>query len=184
MAAQPGSNNEPSLACPTVAALRQENTSNRAPMQRTDSMNIRDEREDLKQAAEQSLNVILDLSLDGIIRWVSPSWKDVVGSSADKIKGTPIKDLLLSNKDAFSDAVESMKQDDSRSQIVRFHVRRGISATLEAENDRGRGPPQDGSGVQEEQPTEEQDFISLEGQGIMVYDRTSAGESHVCYFLD
>ncbi|KAI4189542.1 MAG: hypothetical protein L6R41_001396 [Letrouitia leprolyta] len=183
MAAQPGSNNEPSLACPTVAALRQENTSNRAPMQRTDSMNIRDEREDLKQAAEQSLNVILDLSLDGIIRWVSPSWKDVVGSSADKIKGTPIKDLLLSNKDAFSDAVESMKQDDSRSQIVRFHVRRGISATLEAENDRGRGPPQDGSGVQEEQPTEEQDFISLEGQGIMVYDRTSAGESHTMWMI-
>lgn len=181
MTAQFDNDDQPFLAPPAVAALRQNNTTSRAPMQRTDSMNIRDEREDLKQAAEQSLNVILDLSLDGIIRWASPSWKDVVGSSADKIKGTPIKDLLLSNKDAFSDAVESMKQDDSRSQIVRFHVRRGISSSLEAKNDRGRSQSLDAIEAQED-AAETEDFISLEGQGIMVHDRTSAGESHVCCF--
>ncbi|KAI4177919.1 MAG: hypothetical protein LQ343_000003 [Gyalolechia ehrenbergii] len=182
MTAQFDNDDQPFLAPPAVAALRQNNTTSRAPMQRTDSMNIRDEREDLKQAAEQSLNVILDLSLDGIIRWASPSWKDVVGSSADKIKGTPIKDLLLSNKDAFSDAVESMKQDDSRSQIVRFHVRRGISSSLEAKNDRGRSQSLDAIEAQED-AAETEDFISLEGQGIMVHDRTSAGESHTMWMI-
>ena len=179
MAAQ-DENNQQFLVPPAVTALRQEDASSRLPMQRTDSMNIRDEREDLKQAAEQSLNVILDLSLHGVIRWVSPSWKDVVGTSADKIKGTPIADLLLSNKDAFADAVESMKKDDSRSQIVRFQVRTGISSTFDKYVGR-KGQLEDVKDDQEKSAVEKEDFINLEGQGIMVYDRSSAGESHVCY---
>lgn len=143
-------------------------------------MNIRDEREDLKQAAEQSLNVILDLSFDGIIRWASPSWKDVVGTPADKIQGTPIADILTSSKEAFADAIESMKKDDSRSQIVRFQVRKGISSSLEAKCAEEQDQPQDDKEYQEENAVEEEDFINLEGQGIVVYDRSSADESHVC----
>lgn len=167
-----------------MTALRQEDGADRLPMHRTESMNIRDEREDLKQAAEQSLNVILDLGLDGIIRWVSPSWKDVVGTFADEIKGTPIADLLLVNKNAFADAVESMKKDDSRSQIIRFQVRMGASlyrATkaagdqLRLQNDQ---EGQEAAPVEERQEAEDK-IINLEGQGIMVYDRSGAGESHV-----
>ncbi|KAL8717237.1 MAG: hypothetical protein Q9225_005501 [Loekoesia sp. 1 TL-2023] len=183
MAAQDDINNQQSLAPPAVTALRQEGAVSRVPMQRTDSMNIRDEREDLKQAAEQSLNVILDLSLDGIIRWASPSWKDVVGTSADKIKGTPIADILLSNKNAFADPIESMKKDDSRSQIVRFQVRKGISSSLEAKCAEGQSRPQDEEEDQDENAVEEEDFINLEGQGIMVYDRSSAGESHTMWMI-
>lgn len=150
-------------------------------MQRTDSMNIRDEREDLKQAAEQSLNVILDLGLDGVIRWVSPSWKDVVGTSADEIKGKPIADILLSNKDAFANAVESMKEDDSRSQIVRFKVRvGGLSPLGGTKPYTDVNQSQDGEEEQDGSQAEmEEEVINLEGQGIMVYDRSSADESHV-----
>ncbi|KAL9011215.1 MAG: hypothetical protein Q9173_003920 [Seirophora scorigena] len=180
MAAQ-DDNNQLSLAPPAVAVLRKEGPVDRLPYQRMDSMRIRDEREDLKQAAEQSLNVILDLGLDGVIRWVSPSWKDVVGTSADEIRGKPIADLLLSNKDAFVDAVESMKEDDSRSQIVRFKVLVGPLSPLG-----GTKPCRDGNQSQaggDEQDAIEEEVINLEGQGIMVYDRSSAGDSHTMWMI-
>jgi len=46
---------------------------------RTPSMAIQAEKEDLKEAAQQSSTVILDLNLDGKVRWVSQSWEDVIG---------------------------------------------------------------------------------------------------------
>lgn len=166
------------LVPPAVTALRQEVASGRVPMQRTTSIDIREEREDLKEAAEQSLNVILNLSLDGIIRWVSPSWNDVVGTPAASVKDRPIADILLSNKDAFANAAESMKKDDSRSQIVRFQVLMGLASVLkrrlaEPENIDDMISPTGGD-------REEEQVLNLEGQGIMVYDRSSGGESHVC----
>lgn len=143
-------------------------------------MDIRDEREDLKQAAEHSLNVILDLGLDGVIQWVSPSWKDVIGTPSDAVKGQPIAHILISDTDAFARAVESMRKDDSRSQIVRFQVHMGGSSVLRlpfAENGDGLA----GNGIQDGVATEDDDqILALEGQGIMVYDRASGSESHVC----
>lgn len=144
------------------------------------SSDIRAEREDLKQAAEQSLNVILDLSLNGTIRWVSPSWKDVVGTSAESVKGTPIADILLSNKEAFTDAIESMRQDESRSQIVRFRVRMGSSSVLNQEPVSTEDATGEGGSPAEEMTSQEEEILNLEGQGIMVYDRSSGGQSHVC----
>lgn len=173
-------NDDPSglfLAPPAVTALRQELATGRVPMQRTASTDIREEREDLKEAAEQSLNVILNLGLDGIVRWVSPSWTDVVGTPAASVKDRPIADLLLSNQDAFANAAESMKKDDSRSQIVRFQVLMGPSSVLkrrpaEFENMDDMVSPTGGN-------HEEERVLNLDGQGIMVYDRSSGGASHV-----
>ena len=167
-----------SLAPPAVAALRHEYAGGRAPMERTTSMDIREEREDLKEAAEQSLNVVLDLGLDGITRWVSPSWKDVVGTPAESMKGKPIADVLLSKKDAFAKAAESMEKDDSRSQFIRFPVHLGPSSVLKKATDEQNAHGEEQTPQQEEVEEEEQ-VLNLEGQGIMVYDRSSGGESHV-----
>jgi hypothetical protein len=40
-----------------------------------------EETEDLRQAAEQSQreNVLVELTLDNTIKWVSSSWQDVIG---------------------------------------------------------------------------------------------------------
>jgi len=141
-------------------------------------MNIQDEREDLKEAAEQTLNVILDLGLDGSVRWVSPSWKDVIGTSQDSVQGRPIAEVLLTNKTAFADAVESMKKDDSRSQIIRFSVEMGPESVL-------RAPPlsslcnAEGDVEGAVEGCEPDNTLNLEAQGIMVYNRSSGGESHV-----
>ncbi len=159
-----------------VTALRQESPSGRVAMERTASMDIRRERDDLKEAAEQSLNIILDLGLDGIVRWVSPSWSDVVGTPAESVKDKPIADLLLSNKDAFAQAAESMKKDDSRSKILRFQLPLGPSSILKRRPIEGENE-QDVPGEDQAEET----VLNLEGQGIMVYDRSSGQESHVSW---
>lgn len=161
------------LAPPVLSKLRAQAAGSQ--MERSLSADIREEREDLREAAEQTLNVIMDLGLDGKIRWVSPSWTDVIGTTLESVQGKPIVDLLIGdNKEAvFSEVVESMKKDDSRSQIVRFRVQLGslsklasLGSPLELENN------EDGA-------SQEPETIELEGQGIMVYDRSSGGESHV-----
>ena len=148
----------------------------RVPMERTQSMDMRSEREDLKAAAEQSLNVILDLGLDAAIRWVSPSWKDVVGTPVESVKNKPIADILLSNRDVFANAVQSMKEDDSKSRVIRFQVQKGPFSVLKQTIEKDEGMS-DGDNAEGE--VEDEQVLNLEGQGIMVYDRSSGGESHV-----
>ena len=159
------------LAPPAVTALRQEGTG--APV----AMDMREERQDLREAAEQSLNVILDLGLDGKIRWVSPSWEDVVGTRVESVKNKPIADILLSNNDAFANAVEAMKKDGSKSRIIRFKVHMGASSILRQDTVKNDDPPEGSDG--EEGIAEEEQELNLEGQGIMVYDRSSGDDSHV-----
>jgi serine/threonine-protein kinase RIM15 len=160
------------LAPPVVTQLRAQAG---GQMERSLSADIREEREDLREAAEQTLNVIMDLSLEGIIRWVSPSWADVIGTTLESVQGKPIQDILVGdNKGVFTEVVESMKKDDSRSQIVRFTVQLGSAsklAPLEVPDDLKEGGS---DGAEAREPT-----LDLEGQGIMVYDRSSGGESHV-----
>lgn len=172
------------LAPPAVAHLRGQAAG--TFMHRSLSEDIKEEREDLREAAEQTLNVILDLSLDGTIRWVSPSWEDVIGTDLDMVQGKPIRDILLGEdeeRDIFTAVVDSMKKDDSRSQIVRFTVKLGPKSRLKLHLDlpeQGEGEDQQEEDVQQDeaaQPSEP--TIDLEGQGIMVYDRASGGESHV-----
>lgn len=156
------------LAPPAVSSLRAE-AIGRA-MERTLSEDIREEREELREAAEQTLNVIVDLSLDGAVRWVSPSWVDVIGTQPSAVEGSSIADLIISeDKSVFADAIESMKKDDSHSQYIRFTVYLGLLSRLLPVNEI---PENDAAGA--ERPT-----VELEGQGIMVYDRTTGGESHV-----
>ncbi|KAK8918084.1 putative serine/threonine protein kinase IRE4 [Metarhizium anisopliae] len=146
------------------------------PMERTLSQDIRNEREELREAAEQTLNAIVDLNLDGTIKWVSPSWTEVVGTPFDAISGKPMSDLIASeNKNVFTDMVVSMKKDDSKSYRIRFAIQLGPLSKLryveEFEGDEAQtGEPQ-------------LQTADLEAQGIMVYDSASGGESHTMWML-
>lgn len=144
-------------------------------MARSISQDIREEREELREAAEQTLNAIAYLNLDGTIKWVSPSWTDVVGTTVKSVEGVPISDLIASeNKCVFTDVVDSMKRDDSKSHRVRFSVILGPLSKLRSLDSIGA---LDSSDVP---PTE---MADLEAQGIMVYDSVSGGESHVGFCL-
>lgn len=175
------------LEPPAVTALREEarNVAAPVPMERTLSQDIREEREDLKEAAEHTLNVIVDLDLDGRIKWVSPSWTEVIGTGAQEVEGQLIHDIALDKKDVFKEAVQSMKEDDSKSKIVRFDVRLGPlsvfwqGSKLPDEEDASASDAEKTLLAQETAEQEDDNILSLEGQGIMVYDRTSGGSSHV-----
>src|SRR4051794_25183554 len=123
----------PSLAPPAVSALRADQAGS---MERSLSQDIRDEREELREAAESTLNAIVDLNLDGTIRWASPSWTDVVGTRHETLESVPMSDLVVGeNKTVFSDVVESMKRDDSKSYRVRFAVQLGPLSKLRSLED-------------------------------------------------
>ena len=172
------------LAPPAVTALKQEaagSNNQRVNMERTVSQDMRDEREDLKEAAEHSLNVIMDLDLEGKIRYVSPSWKDIVGSLPEEVTGKPVLDIIYAGADGLAETIESVRKYDSRSHIARFSVRLGPHSILR----KRRSKPSVDEGQESDplSPTEDLDeeehILNLEAQGIMVYDRTTGAESHV-----
>ncbi|KAK4168737.1 Serine/threonine-protein kinase cek1 [Cladorrhinum sp. PSN259] len=157
------------LAPPAVTSLR----ASAGVMERSLSEDIREEREELREAAEQTLNVLLDLNLDATVRWVSPSWVDVIGTQPDSVTGKPIADLIVSeDKTIFSRVVEGMKKDDRRSQFLRFAVYMGPLAKfypieMLGQSDESIAPP----------------IVELEAQGIMVYSGASEGESHSMWMI-
>jgi serine/threonine-protein kinase RIM15 len=167
---------------PAVAALKHEAASHdmhRASMERTISEDIRVEREDLKEAAEYGHNVLLELGLDGIVRWVGPSFQEVVGIPADAVLSKPIEDFLATDTSVFQDAIDCLRKDDARSHIIRFSV---LSTHLPKPRRKTTGDERVSESLGHTEGQEEQSegtLLNLEGQGIMVYDRTSGQESHV-----
>ncbi|KKY27534.1 putative serine threonine protein [Diplodia seriata] len=146
-------------------------------MERTVSQNIRDEMQELKEAAEQTLNVLVDLNLDGTIRSVSPSWREVVGSEPDSVIGKPIDDMLLGNKRAFTDVVDNMRQDDARSRVIRFSMKMGPFSKLRSKPAPPEAPA--GDDVEASRPEEESEqILNLEAQGIMSYNPASGDDCH------
>ncbi|KAF2636152.1 hypothetical protein P280DRAFT_522400 [Massarina eburnea CBS 473.64] len=176
------------LAPPAVTALRQEAAANamqRVQMERTVSEDMRTQREDLKEAAEHSLNVIMDLGMDGRIRYVSKSWREVVGTAPEEVVGKPVADLVLGNNpEQFAETVESIKKDDSRSHITRFSMYMGPQSVFRRKRCRHIECEDHEEAL--ETPTEDEDdqqILNLEAQGIMVYDRTTGAESHTMWMI-
>ena len=164
---------------PAVKGLRETRNANlRAQMERTVTSDIIQEGNELKEAAEQNLNVILDLDLDGHVRWVSPTWPDVVGTDIESVRGKPISDVLPEDKSLFSRATEALRQDDSGSKVIRFAVylgpgsrlRRSFSQEVDENKDQVPNIQKDG-----------QQILDMEAQGILVFDRTTGVESHVSH---
>ena len=176
------------LELPAVTALRQEardsNPSSPAPMQRTLSEDMREQCEDLKEAAEQTLNVVMDLDMEGRINWVSPSWKEIIGTEGEAAEGKLIRDLILDNQTAFEEAVENLTRDDSRSHIVRFSMKIGPDSVFwrepsNTEVDEEPLPGDQSEEAPESSQNQKENVLSLEAQGIMVYEQASGGGGHV-----
>ncbi|KAF2831726.1 putative response regulator receiver RIM15p [Ophiobolus disseminans] len=175
---------------PAVMALRQEaagsnNNHNRVAMERSVSQDMREEREDLKEAAEHSLNIIMDLDLENKIRYVTDSWKDVIGTQPKEVVGKSVFDILYGGADGFAETIESVRKYDSRSHIVRFSVRMGPHSALRKR--RSRTSPEDALEQAPQSPVdaehEEEQILNLEAQGIMIYDRTTGAESHTMWMI-
>ena len=173
---QDGSEPNKVLQAPAVTALKDDaGVGRKVAMERTFSEDIQEGTQELKEAAEQTKNIILDLSLDGVVRWVSPSWTDVVGTELEQVKGQPISRFISDNPQVFEPAIDALKSNDSKSQFVKFAVAIGASSDMaEMLPDEVSTPDVDEQG---------RTVLELEGQGIMVYDRPSGGESHTMWML-
>lgn len=182
--ANDGSN--PSYAqSPQVAALKFDAGVGPEPhkvmMERSFSQDIQEGTQELKHAAEQTRNIILDLSLDGVIRWVSPSWTDVVGTHLETVKGKPIAQFIRDDSAAFEKAITALQSNDSKSQYVKFSIAIDTTSTLHSMLD-----AQAAVSSNRDTPLQTEDgldLLQLEGQGIMVWDRSTGGESHTMWML-
>jgi serine/threonine-protein kinase RIM15 len=172
------------LAPPAVTALRGDAAATASPrvaMERSVSQDMRHERDDLKEAAEHSLNIIMDLDLAANVRYVSPSWRDVIGTLPTEVVGRPVLDLIASGADGFAETIESVRKYDSRSHIARFSVHMGPHSMLRRKRSRPTDDAHDSvppSPIKSEDDNTDQ-TLNLEAQGIMVYDRATGAESHV-----
>ncbi|PLB37089.1 protein kinase RIM15 [Aspergillus candidus] len=182
------------LAPPAVTALRQEARSveNKSPLARSYSDDMQGERDDLREAAEQTLNVIVDLDLEGRVKWVSPSWKQVVGTAPASVEGHLISEILVDNKDAFQLAIESLQADDSRSRFIRFALEMGPDSILQyspeprpLEESEKTEAGENVDVTEQEAPSDQvegNNVLTMEGQGIMVYERGD-GAGHTMWML-
>jgi len=104
-------------------------------------------------------------------------------TSKDSIQGQPIADLLVDDKDAFQRAVETMKSDDSRSFKLRFTVAMGSMSKLSREASAISASPAESEveafQMDETPEQQQQTTLTLEGQGILIYDRATGEPSHV-----
>jgi serine/threonine-protein kinase RIM15 len=75
-----------------------------------------------------------------------------------------------------------MKNDDSRSYKLRFTVAMGSMSRLSKDTSTGQCPASEIEAFQMDEIQEEDDqqtTLTLEGQGILIYDRTTGEPSHV-----
>src|SRR5947207_11523722 len=121
---------------------------NRENMPTEEAMMI-EETEDLRQAAEQSQreNVLVELTLDNIIKWVSSSWQDVIGyyslhtkanfprSDAKDVVRHSISKVLVGDQHVFDKATDIILADDAHSLRVRFMVALGDASKYDDEQD-------------------------------------------------
>jgi serine/threonine-protein kinase RIM15 len=170
------------LVSPAIIAIKQDAGFGRLhtghAMERSFSQDIQEGSQELKEAAEQTRNIILDLGLDGIIRWVSPSWTDVVGIHLENVKGNPISRFIADDPEVFTRAIESLKSDDSKSKFVKFCVKVGLDSDLDPMLRQEQKDNLD-KAITEGGSPKQTLALALEGQGIVVYDRAPGGESHV-----
>ncbi|KAI1614402.1 protein-serine/threonine kinase [Exophiala viscosa] len=173
------------LRPPAIAAIKSDagfgSDLTRHAMERSFSQDIQEGTQDLKDAAEQTRNIILDLSLDGHIRWVSPSWTDVVGTELDAVRGHKISEFISDDPHVFESAIEALRSNDSKSRLVKFAVKIPTSSDMAPmlSTEDGTEPNEDNIETDESGRA----TLELEGQGIMVYDRASGGESHTMWML-
>ncbi|KAI9721422.1 MAG: rim15, signal transduction response regulator [Chrysothrix sp. TS-e1954] len=152
----------------------------RVTLERSASTDIRAEGAELQQAAEESRNVILDLTLDGKIRWASTTWQDVIGIPFEQVEGRPMADLIYDKQDAFSHALEEMRKNDSGSKIVRFSIASEKELTPEGTKDISELLK---SSEDDDNIDTEPHVMNLEAQGILIFDRASGEETHTMWMI-
>lgn len=103
---------------------KKKNTSNRCPDKKANLDNF-------YQINEQSKALVLELDLDCNVKFISRSWKLIVGTNIAKIINKPIGDIIIGDdedKNVFTRATDKMSMDDETYRI-RFIVQTNLKNT-------------------------------------------------------
>lgn len=185
-----------------AASHRQLPLSNASPPPQWGVTTLDDDQVDLRMASSNNPAAVLELHLDGTVKYVSKNWESVVGTQTRKIVGRPVSDIVVGSTPAdlhvFSDAVAHMLADDA-SYKVKFvtatnDVARKNSVTdhslswLASDDARLDGPSMpvelllhletaaddmsDAGSDSSSGVSNNGDVIELEAQGILLHDAT------------
>lgn len=78
---------------------------------------ILQERIDLRLASSQNPSAVMELDLDGNIRYLSKNWESIVGTNIKKLLYKPISNIIIGNNEddlkVFNNAIEQMVKNDA-----------------------------------------------------------------------
>src|ERR1700743_534431 len=105
---------------------------------------------------------------------------DIPRTPCESIQGKPISSLLVENTDCFQRAIETMKRDDRKSYKIRFAVTMGSMSAF-AQDPVEKAIAAETEGFRPEEVDEVNNILDMEGQGILIFDRTDGEASHVSF---
>ncbi|PWN42674.1 hypothetical protein IE81DRAFT_313263 [Ceraceosorus guamensis] len=119
------------------------------------------------QAAAETSNVLIELSLDDeTLLYVSPAWRIVVGSDPSDVLDRPIADLLApGDVTTFAEAREQLQVNDSHTVEAAFRLKVDRSMVQISEG--------------EDEATDY--YQEMEGKGMLMRDRQSGQASHTMW---
>lgn len=164
----------------------------------TDFVELMQEQIDLRMASADSPSAVMELDLNGNIRYLSRNWELLVGTNIRKLLHKPISNIIIGNSEddlkVFNNAIDKMIEDDV-SYKVKFVT--ATNDTVEEVHSSGKAtpansinegvdiydlPPQPDSGSDtstlSSKVTNNGDVIELEAQGILIHDPKTKLPTH------
>lgn len=146
----------------------------------------------LKIASDQSTTILLELDMNGRVRYLSKIWEKIVGTKCRSIIERPIFDVILGtdqDKSVFQRALDMMIRDDN-SYRVRFIVETNdITSDISSEEDERAVNSQDSSSPGSVETkhcgplSTNGEVIELEAQGILLHDNFTNLPSHSMWIV-
>ncbi|KAG5519964.1 hypothetical protein PMAC_000241 [Pneumocystis sp. 'macacae'] len=143
---------------------------------------------DLEQTVRenQRINILIELSLDGKLKWLSPSWKDIVGIDSKQALGRPISDFLVGDDNVFSRAINVLLEDDSHIFRIYFNVVTNLSPIDEIERDISfiSNNEETASFKNKNEVSSRKKLtgvLEMEGHGILIRDRFTSNAIHTMW---
>ncbi|KAG4303206.1 hypothetical protein PCK1_000544 [Pneumocystis canis] len=146
------------------------------------------EEQDLKQTAKESqrINILIELSLDGKFKWLSPSWEEIVGINPEKVIGRPISEFIFGDDNVFTRATNVLLKDDSHIFRIHFNIITNLPTIDEREmgvflpfNDNGNAYSKDDNDLLYRENLT--GILEMEGHGILIRDRFTSNAIHTMW---
>ncbi|OLY80282.1 putative serine/threonine protein kinase IRE, partial [Smittium mucronatum] len=125
---------------------------------------------------DKGASMLLELSLDGIIRYVSPAWQRILGSDPSYLVDQPIESIMDSqNKNICMLAMDQLVADQTRTVETHFYLKKIFSPPVDPIGDCNLST----------KPVKNSDnsLVLVEAKGMLMYDKTLNLPSHVLWVL-